>query len=438
MAPWFPLYLVLMLAATLTPLSFTPWPDSFLHGPVAQDLVANVLAFLPFGWALRERSRVRVLVLAFAFSSAVELTQCFCLRVPSVWDIATNTLGAVLGTWLPAWPRAAALNRTRLRALGASLLVGTLLTLAWVARLAPGLPASDFSNWRPYTLCLGVEEEGEPVWQGTLRELRLYDRAVDERDAHSAAGAVLALQFASTSRALVAEPGGGTRDLPLLPPSAAGFSASAAGLRMGHARWCLPDELAQRVLARVSRTNTLGAVLRLTPGSGNEKGRRRVVAMSAGFRQRDFAFGENEGAFYAQIRSPLADLDGKGPELRVTQPGRERTWLANASRDWISVWELGGSGRELYTPSLIFPLALGKHFVHLLALCIAAASLGCALLAPRRARLPALVLGALLALGGLWLTGIFAHQPLSAITTLLPTLAVLAACVPLVRSFPLR
>lgn len=103
-------YLSLMLAIiTLAPFRFALTPQ---HGLTTiwtwQDLVMNVVMFVPFGFVYQlTRPRgadvhwSRVLLLGGALSGAIELLQLFSpTRYTSLLDVATNTGGAVLGAVL--------------------------------------------------------------------------------------------------------------------------------------------------------------------------------------------------------------------------------------------------------------------------------------------------------------------------------------------------
>jgi VanZ family protein len=100
-------YLALMVGIiTLAPFDFQSTPA---HGWTTiwnrSDVVMNVLMFVPFGFAFQlTRPRgapvdwPRVLLLGAALSGCIELAQLFApQRYSSPYDLATNTLGAVLG-----------------------------------------------------------------------------------------------------------------------------------------------------------------------------------------------------------------------------------------------------------------------------------------------------------------------------------------------------
>lgn len=66
------------------------------------DSLLNILYFVGFGWLWATgrggTSRVAGVILAAAFSVSIELLQVFShSRIPSVSDVASNTLGAALG-----------------------------------------------------------------------------------------------------------------------------------------------------------------------------------------------------------------------------------------------------------------------------------------------------------------------------------------------------
>jgi glycopeptide antibiotics resistance protein len=79
--------------------------DRSARGAVA-EMVANVLLFVPFGFAMRWRfpslGPWRVAAVAFAFSLTIETLQLVWAtgRVANVTDVMMNTLGGLIGAWL--------------------------------------------------------------------------------------------------------------------------------------------------------------------------------------------------------------------------------------------------------------------------------------------------------------------------------------------------
>lgn len=105
--------LALILLATTWPISdyqdHAHWTAvewiPFTHYQRAFDVVANVVLFVPFGWALAWRGERRGVGLAalvgLSLSLLVELSQVYTHnRIATVTDLLTNTTGAWLGAWL--------------------------------------------------------------------------------------------------------------------------------------------------------------------------------------------------------------------------------------------------------------------------------------------------------------------------------------------------
>lgn len=98
----------LVLGMTLTPDS--PWlfrllADGLDHpGPTVLSRALNVLLFVPLGAVIGTRLRPRWLWLVVALSVSVEIAQhLLAERNPDVLDVATNTIGGVLGYLLARW-----------------------------------------------------------------------------------------------------------------------------------------------------------------------------------------------------------------------------------------------------------------------------------------------------------------------------------------------
>ncbi len=142
---------------TLAPFHFAASPQ---HGLSAvwtwSDLVMNVLMFLPFGFVYQMTRPAgapapfgRVLLLGAALSAVVETAQLFePTRYTSLFDIATNALGAAVGStaYLVALKRVQGENAVRTLALELPLmaLVYLLVPLAWLMGLTSG---QDVRQW---------------------------------------------------------------------------------------------------------------------------------------------------------------------------------------------------------------------------------------------------------------------------------------------------
>ncbi len=99
---------IMATVITLSPLRFASAP---VHGLSSvwslEDIVLNVVLFLPFGFVptlTRARSTPvpwgRVALIGFGLSLGIETTQLFTpLRFPSLFDLAANTTGALVGAY---------------------------------------------------------------------------------------------------------------------------------------------------------------------------------------------------------------------------------------------------------------------------------------------------------------------------------------------------
>jgi len=92
--------LTMILAATAIPIAVHP----LQHGEVVlfsadtSDIVANIAGFIPVGIVLAALGPVQAVIAAALLSMFAEASQLVMLyRVPSLTDVATNVLGAILG-----------------------------------------------------------------------------------------------------------------------------------------------------------------------------------------------------------------------------------------------------------------------------------------------------------------------------------------------------
>jgi glycopeptide antibiotics resistance protein len=205
---------------TLTPFDFRMehWgarnlvKEFFRHSSDYQDLVSNILLFLPIGlawaaWLYRQslarnshnpypnapvklwRLWLRTILLSFLLTLTVELLQVFLpTRYTSYRDLVTNTLGGTIGAaaylfgtryhlWVQGWQQLQRLWRSPQAIAG--------LLLAWVL-LGCGLTLSlhqgnTLSNWaRDYPLVIGNEPSGDRPWQGQVERLVISPTASSE------------------------------------------------------------------------------------------------------------------------------------------------------------------------------------------------------------------------------------------------------------------
>lgn len=92
--------LTMILAATAIPVAVRPLQQAevVLFSADASDIVANIAGFVPVGIVLAALGPVQAVIAAALLSMFAEASQLVMLyRVPSLTDVATNVLGAILG-----------------------------------------------------------------------------------------------------------------------------------------------------------------------------------------------------------------------------------------------------------------------------------------------------------------------------------------------------
>ena len=90
----------MIIAATAIPVALRPLQQAELHffRVDASDIVVNIAGFVPVGIVLATLGPVRAVMAAALLSMFVETSQLVMLyRDPSLIDVATNVLGAILG-----------------------------------------------------------------------------------------------------------------------------------------------------------------------------------------------------------------------------------------------------------------------------------------------------------------------------------------------------
>lgn len=151
-------YLTVMMGIiTLAPFRFDSTP---VHGLTSlwtwSDLVMNVVMFLPFGFVFQltrptgaPASTLRVLLYGALLSGCVETAQLFeATRFSSLFDVATNAMGATLGAMIYRWIVRAIEGENAVRTLALELplmaLLYLLVPLMWLIGLASG---GDSRSW---------------------------------------------------------------------------------------------------------------------------------------------------------------------------------------------------------------------------------------------------------------------------------------------------
>lgn len=345
------LVILLILLATLLPFDFQGWPpESGLAERLAQtrerpphryDAPGNFLLFLPFGLALTGMLRTRGwrtvrLLLATAgagaaFSLGIESAQLFLpSRDPSVIDVLTNTLGALLGGVLayPAGGRmasaaqrlgslAARLSRRGIVVLLAAHLV---LTLALPLALLPWSHRSLLAWDSTFPLLVANEADGSRPWRGTVWRLEFAARGLSAAEAESAYRQGLAAVareaylggYELEGTEVRPQPPGA---LPRLAWRGAAGTHSGSGAKFDSRGYLASTTPPEQMLRRAAAADAFTLAAEFATADENQEGPARIVSNSVDENRRNFALGQWYDTLVFRLRTPLTGANGAEPEL---------------------------------------------------------------------------------------------------------------------------
>lgn len=445
---WFPLYLLLLFGATLSPLWIHCAPHSWsFRGFFPIDLIGNILLFVPLGIAFRSRPALAVACLAVFASGGIELLQRWLPRLPSPLDVVTNLIGAMLGRWLPL-PRVPTIDH-RLLAVGLGLL--SLASLAASLASLALRQASDFSNWDAYPLMIGNEFTRDRPWFGMIEEVAIYDRALDRDEIEEPdegrlargwreGGPILSLRFRDPAHGHLDGPSG--RDpLSPHPPADVPMHLRSDGLSTRGGLWVLPDKAARHVRERLTESGAFSLHARIRADDLSARGPARIVSLSADTSNRNFTLGQDERELVLRIRTP-----GTGPNGHF----EAQTADSPLGQNPIDVWGIfDGQVASIFVDRICradqhlamraAPELIGVSIVTTIIVVTALSGLAAAAMSRssrRRGRQLWLVCGGASAWLFLFFAGCWEHLPYLDVPAVLVGVASLTAAAPLCTKFP--
>lgn len=326
---WLPLYLTGIVALTLFPfLSPACEPGGWTLRIGLTDIVANTLAFVPIGLALRRLPLLGAVGLAIALSLTIELCQAYLPRLQDVTDLVSNTLGAFLGhrlglAWSTRWqgPLLRPVSRQILLVAAAAVLLVGALSEAAVA------PANDFSNWQKFPLIIGNSVQGDRPWMGEISEVAVFDRALDA-DANprgtgdasapsfwAEGGPIVWLRFGGKNPSgRVDGPSGPVRYLPKLDRSTA---ITPAGLQLLPSGLALESWVSDHIVGQLKQSGELTLDVYLQAAVANQYGPAQIVSLGNGRGLRNLILAQRGSGLSARLRTPANGGNNFKPEART-------------------------------------------------------------------------------------------------------------------------
>jgi len=253
--------------------------------------------YIPLGIALSGSSLLRTFLFGFFLSTAAEALQLgYVDRIPSGFDIASNTLGALVGYLVAmVWLRATGVDPKSLRIPRPVAASAILIAIFGIVLLVDHPTKSDFSNWSPtFHLAIGNELTGDRPWVGTISEFQIYPFAMAPSQIDD-----LARQAAHADN--TALPSGG-----LMPPA-------NSETRYGHSLLSSDEEL--RFHDALVSQNQLTLLVFMQTNNLDQRGPARIITYSGDTGDRNFTLGQIHDTLTFRLRTPASGSNGTNPAL---------------------------------------------------------------------------------------------------------------------------
>lgn len=288
-----------------------------------RDVPINVLLFMPLGfglagWLAKRAGTERrppgaglVLLICLILSAALEAAQLFLPdRVPSLADILTNGIGALLGygfyrSWEMGFGRALERYATR-----RNLLAGLAVYALGVTLLTVYLNHSvRLSNWDDtFPLVVGNEATGKRQWSGRVERLELAAGLSSSPDFIARYDFAGEAPFADTNSTPV--PPLSWRDGPASPQT-------AGGVNIGPGEWLVTEASYGGFSEVARRFNAFAIRAIVATADPAQRGPARLISISADAERRNVTLGQERDALIVRLRTPASGENGQKPELLV-------------------------------------------------------------------------------------------------------------------------
>lgn len=336
-------------AFTLFPFEFTSRSHSSFLSVVRQlsneritadDVVANVLLFLPLGFSLARllQSWLRdgrklialCLVASISLSFTVEVLQVFLpSRSPDVLDILTNGTGGFLGAiaflfyrgyfsgicFTSQWGSRNRWMTKRKRIYAVSCYIALMLCLMPVLK-----SANDFRNWdSSFPLLIGNEHTGDRPWQGEISQVYFTDRSLSSIEVNQVMGSEQPWALISNWIAAYRLVGKGSYpdlsgNLPHLEWQGE-FTAYQDGPSFSSHHWLSTLTPAAKLAQSVQQSSQFSILTTIATASLEQTGPARIISLSSDPFLRNFTVGQQGTQLIIRLRTPITGKGGQYPEL---------------------------------------------------------------------------------------------------------------------------
>ena len=335
------------------------------------DFFLNVLLFVPFGVGVVAQARKRffgrwtALVLALAagacVSYSVELLQLYTAERSSGWDdVASNTLGSVVGGLLLEYCSTGLLARLSKwedaigswLSLRSALLILVVYFGAWFGLSARLQQETRLSNWDSQcVLNVGNDAAGQNPWNGQVRAVQIWDRALPERQIQqiaarqpapdASAGLLGSYDFESSPPYTDQQ-----KLLPELRWAADSPPAAAGAVSLDAEHWLTTKDPVQNLNDSIRTSNRFTVHIVCAP-AGIAGARGRIVSLSQSVENVNFHMRQEGTTLVLYIRTPLAEKRG------ILAWYIPRIFQAGKVRDIIATYD--GSNGYIYLDGVQVP-----------------------------------------------------------------------------------
>lgn len=304
------------------------------------DLIANVLLFLPLGFGLavilQNRFSIKRVILAIIliFSSTLSLTVetlqiLLPMRSPSVLDLLANSIGGLLGAvvfyiWQIYSPRFSIWRSLERRWLTKRKLTFTALCYAaLMLYLMIALKrTNNFSNWDPtFPLLIGNERTGDRPWNGMISQVYIANRSLslaeitqvftEEQSRDSTAPWTTAYQL--TGNGNYPDRSGLSPDLEWqgYPPK----DENKGMISLTQQHWLLTQAPATKLIQAIQKSSQFSLLTTIATSDNQQTGPARIISFSADPFRRNLTIGQQGSRLIVRLRTPLSGVGGSNPEL---------------------------------------------------------------------------------------------------------------------------
>ena len=340
--------------------------EKFSRVSSVKDYWRNILLFIPFGFSLAGTLRLHKLrywlifclslIASVGLSFTVEIAQFFIpSRISNFTDVATNTLGGILGTAIYRWRReiialiGGIISRHKSRLKVKSLVVGLLvygLSIAFaVATLAINV---NLANWETdYPLIIGNEASANRPWQGYIKALQIDDRPLTTAEIEQSFGdnSTWLSPFPTTMATLVfiseddyyldlardlssnylpglIWQGNAAPERNFLLQSLSETAVleqvnSGAGVLINGDRWLQTRQPPSRIINRLRQTNQFTLKAIVASKRLEQTGPGRIISISGDVHHRNFTLGQEGKDLVLRLRTPVTGDNASEPEFIV-------------------------------------------------------------------------------------------------------------------------